>query len=44
MAVHPALAAEGSNQQTPLIALKRWQESHPHLFKKNVINHPGSDI
>jgi hypothetical protein len=26
------------------MALKRWQESHPHLFQKRVVNHPGPDI
>ena len=25
------------------MALKRWQESHPQLFKKKVINHLGPD-
>ncbi|MFY7863494.1 hypothetical protein, partial [Roseateles sp.] len=25
------------------MAMKKWQESHPHLFKKKVINHPGPD-
>jgi len=29
--------------QTPVKALKRWQTSHPHLFVKNVRNHPGPD-
>jgi hypothetical protein len=37
------LPQKALNHQTPLIALKRWQESHPHLFKKKVINHPGPD-
>jgi hypothetical protein len=37
------LPQKALNHQTPLIALKRWQESHPHLFKKKVISHPGPD-
>ena len=27
--------------QTPLMALKRWQELHTYLFKKIFLNHPG---
>ena len=38
------LPQKALNHQTPLTALKRWQESHPHLFKKKVVNHPGPDI
>lgn len=26
---------------TPIQALKRWRDSHPHLFSKQVRNHPG---
>jgi transposase InsO family protein len=37
------LPQKALNHQTPLTALKRWQESHPHLFKKKVVNHPGPD-
>ena len=29
--------------ETPIQALKRWQKTHPHLFEKNVRNHPGPD-
>ena len=29
--------------KTPLMALKRWQESHPDLFRKKVVKHPGPD-
>jgi hypothetical protein len=32
------------NDQTPLMALKRWQEAHPFLVKKEVIIHPGPDM
>ncbi len=38
------LQQKALNHQTPLMALKRWQESHPHLFTKIVINHPEFDI
>jgi len=27
----------------PVRALKKWQETHPHLFKKAVYNHTGLD-
>ena len=37
------LPQKALNHETPLMALKRWQESHPHLFKKKVVNHPGPD-
>lgn len=37
------LPQKALNHETPLMALKRWQESHPHLFKKRVANHPGPD-
>ncbi|GIX25610.1 MAG: hypothetical protein KatS3mg122_2841 [Caldimonas sp.] len=26
-----------------LQAMKRWRRSHPHLFSKQVGNHPGPD-
>ena len=29
--------------QTPLLAMKQWQKSHPELFKKQVRNRPGLD-
>ncbi len=29
---------------TPIQALKNWQLSHPHLFRKRVYNHAGLDI
>jgi hypothetical protein len=35
------LPQKATSHQTPLIALKRWQDSHPHLFTKRVINHLG---
>lgn len=28
---------------TPVQALKHWQATHPHLFSRRVINHPGPD-
>jgi hypothetical protein len=34
---------EALNHETSLIALKQRQESHRHLFKKKVVNHPGPD-
>jgi len=37
------LPQKALNHQTPLMALKQWRESHPHLFKKRVIKHPGPD-
>lgn len=27
----------------PILALKQWHQSHPHLFHKRVINQPGPD-
>lgn len=29
---------------TPIQALKKWQSTHPDLFSKRVVNHPGPDI
>lgn len=37
------LPQKALNHETPIQALKRWQTSHPHLFKKSVRNHPGPD-
>jgi hypothetical protein len=37
------LPQKALNHQTPQTVLKRWQESHPHLFKKKVANHPGPE-
>ena len=37
------LPQKALNHQTPVAAMKKWQESHPHLFKKRVANHPGPD-
>ena len=37
------LPQKALNHETPLQALKRWQGSHPHLFSKQVRNHPGPD-
>lgn len=31
------------DQRTPVQALKHWQASHPDLFVKRVVNHPGPD-
>lgn len=31
------------NAATPVQSLKQWQASHPHLFSKRVVNHPGPD-
>ena len=31
------------NHETTVKAPKRWQTSHPHLFLKQVRNHPGLD-
>jgi hypothetical protein len=28
----------------PIQALKNWQDSHPHLFIKRVLNQPGHDM
>ena len=28
---------------TPIQALKKWQATHPDLFAKRVVNHPGPD-
>jgi transposase InsO family protein len=32
------------NHEPPITAMKRWQESHPHLFVRTVRNHPGLNI
>nr|WP_018289602.1 integrase core domain-containing protein [Verrucomicrobium sp. 3C] len=37
------LPQKSLNHQTPLQALKTWQQSHPQLFQKTVRNHPGPD-
>jgi transposase InsO family protein len=37
------LPQKALDHQTPLMAMKKWQESHPHLFTKRVVNHPGPD-
>jgi hypothetical protein len=37
------LPQKALNHQTPVAAMKKWQESHPYLFKKRVANHPGPD-
>lgn len=37
------LPQKGLGHHCPLKALKTWQQSHPHLFKKVVRNHPGPD-
>jgi len=29
--------------KTPIATLKIWQETHPNLFTKRIINHPGPD-
>jgi transposase InsO family protein len=31
------------NHKTPIATLKSWKETHPHLFTKRIINHPGPD-
>ena len=31
------------SRKTPIATLKTWQETHPHLFNKRIINHPGPD-
>ncbi len=31
------------DDRTPIQALKHWQASHPDLFIKRVVNHPGPD-
>ena len=37
------LVQKALNHETPVQALKRWRESHPHLFSKQVRNRPGPD-
>ena len=37
------LPQKNLNHETPVQALKRWKNSHPHLFLKEVRNHPGPD-
>lgn len=32
------------DSSTPIQALKKWQVSHPDLFVKRVVNHPGPDM
>ena len=31
------------NHKTPIATLKGWKATHPILFKKRIINHPGPD-
>lgn len=38
------LPQKALNHETPIQALKRWRSSHPHLFSKEVRNHPGPDM
>lgn len=35
------LIQKALNHESPIQAMKRWQESHPHLFVRAVRNHPG---
>ena len=37
------LPQKALNHEPPVQALKRWQNSHPHLFSKSVRNRPGPD-
>jgi len=37
------LPQKALNHEAPVQALKRWQQSHPHLFSKAVRNHAGPD-
>lgn len=37
------LPQKALNHEAPIQAMKRWQQSHPHLFQKSVRNHPGPD-
>lgn len=37
------LPQKALNHETPVQALKRWRNSHPQLFSKEVRNHPGPD-
>ena len=37
------LPQKSLNHEAPIQAMKRWQHSHPHLFQKQVRNHPGPD-
>lgn len=37
------LAQRALALNTPIQALKKWQASHPELFVKRVVNHPGPD-
>ncbi len=37
------LPQKALGHQTPVQALRSWQTSHPHLFVKQVRNHPGPD-
>ena len=38
------LPQKALHHQPPLQALKRWRETHPHLFVRAVRNHPGPDM
>ena len=37
------LPQKALDHRTPVQALRRWQSTHPHLFVKQVRNHPGPD-
>ncbi len=38
------LSQKALDHQTPIQALRRWRDSHPQLFVRDVCNHPGPDI
>jgi RHS repeat-associated protein len=35
------LIQKALNHESPIQAMKRWQQSHPNLFEREVRNHPG---
>ncbi|GGX88076.1 IS481 family transposase [Litchfieldella qijiaojingensis] len=37
------IAQKALHHQSPIDAMKQWQEMRPDLFHKRVINHPGPD-
>jgi transposase InsO family protein len=37
------LPQKALGHESPTQALKRWQQTHPHLFSRQVRNHPGPD-
>ena len=38
------LPQKALNHEAPIQAMKKWATTHPQLFRRRVVNHPGPDI